>query len=64
MLRSQRLEPVPVELLSADGNAAGSRANATGPVSLTPEILNELIRQKPANVGTALRDWVAASKRN
>jgi hypothetical protein len=23
-------------------------------------MLNELIRQKPANIGTALRDWVAA----
>jgi flagellar M-ring protein FliF len=64
MLRSQRIEPVPVELLSMDGSAGGSRANATGPVSLTPELLNELIRQKPANVGTALRDWVAATKRN
>ena len=27
--------------------------------SVTPELLNELIRQKPANVGVALRDWVA-----
>jgi hypothetical protein len=23
-------------------------------------MLNELIRQKPANIGVALRDWVAA----
>lgn len=64
MLRSQRLEPVPVELLSMDGNGGGSRAASSGPVALTPELLNELIRQKPANVGTALRDWVAATKRN
>jgi flagellar M-ring protein FliF len=28
---------------------------------VTPELLNELIRQKPANVGVALRDWVSAS---
>jgi flagellar M-ring protein FliF len=27
--------------------------------SITPEMLNQLIRQKPANVGTALREWVA-----
>jgi flagellar M-ring protein FliF len=64
MLRSQRPEPVPVELLSLDGSSSGSRTASSKPVSLTPEMLNELIRQKPANVGTALRDWVAASKRN
>jgi flagellar M-ring protein FliF len=28
--------------------------------AVTPELLNELIRHKPANVGVALRDWVAA----
>ena len=27
--------------------------------AVTPEMLNQLIRQKPANIGTALRDWVA-----
>jgi flagellar M-ring protein FliF len=30
--------------------------------SLTPELLNELIRQKPVNIGTALKDWVAVRK--
>jgi len=64
MLRSQRLEPVPVELLSLDNSGGGTRANPASQAGLTPELLNELIRQKPANVGTALRDWVAASKRN
>jgi len=44
----------------ADADAAGSRsANAS---ELTPELLNALIRQKPANVGTALRDWVSDRK--
>jgi flagellar M-ring protein FliF len=28
--------------------------------TVTPEMLNQLIRQKPANIGTALRDWVGA----
>ena len=57
MLRSQRPEPVPVELLSAAGSADGVRHNG-GPAALTPDLLNELIRQKPANVGSALREWV------
>lgn len=30
--------------------------------NLTPDLLNELIRQKPANVSTALRSWVSAGK--
>jgi flagellar M-ring protein FliF len=30
--------------------------------AITPELLNELIRQKPANIGVALRDWAAAKK--
>ena len=64
MLRRQRPEPVPVELLSNDAAHSGTRMNAGNPAILTPELLNELIRQKPANVGTALRDWVAATKRN
>jgi hypothetical protein len=25
-------------------------------------LLNELIRQKPANIGVALRDWATAKK--
>ncbi len=58
-LRRQRPEPVPVELLSAaaPGRNGARNGNAHAP---TPEMLNELIRQKPANVGTALRDWVSA----
>jgi flagellar M-ring protein FliF len=62
MIRSQRPEPVPVELLSVAGASGGNR-NQNGSAKLTPDLLNELIRQKPANVGTALREW-AAPKRN
>lgn len=56
MLRRQRPEPVPVELLTATASD-GTRHNG-GPAVLTPDLLNELIRQKPANVGSALREWV------
>jgi flagellar M-ring protein FliF len=55
LLRKQRPEPVPVELLSATFSGNG---RSPGTAAFTPEMLNELIRQKPANVGTALRDWV------
>lgn len=57
MLGRQKPEPVPVEVLSLTPEAA-SRALPTS--SVTPDLLNDLIRQKPANIGVALRDWVSA----
>lgn len=58
MLRQQKPEPVPVEVLSLSPEAASQRLpNAN---NITPEVLNDLIRQKPANIGLALRDWVSA----
>ncbi len=57
ILSKQRPEPVPVEVLSMPPDqAARSLQNGS---SVTPDMLNLLIRQKPANVGTALREWVA-----
>ena len=56
ILSKQRPEPVPVEVLSMPPDqAARSLQNGS---SVTPDMLNLLIRQKPANVGTALREWV------
>ncbi|MGC4072168.1 MAG: flagellar basal-body MS-ring/collar protein FliF [Nibricoccus sp.] len=59
-LKKQKLEVVPMELLSAPPDAAQRALQNNG--VLTPELLTELIRQKPANIGTALRDWVAVKK--
>jgi flagellar M-ring protein FliF len=59
-LKKQKLEAVPMELLAAPPDAAQRALQSNGP--LTPEFLTELIRQKPANIGTALRDWVAVKK--
>jgi flagellar basal-body M-ring protein/flagellar hook-basal body protein (fliF) len=57
MLARQKPEPVPVEVLSMTPDAA---ARALPSNTVTPDLLNELIRQKPANIGVALRDWVSA----
>jgi flagellar M-ring protein FliF len=56
MFKRQKPEAVPIEVLSYTPEQA-SRAlpNAN---NVTPELLNELIRQKPANIGVALREWV------
>lgn len=61
MLKKQRVEPVPMELL-AESPDSNKRTLQTNGGVLSPEILTELIRQKPANIGTALRDWVAVKK--
>lgn len=58
LLKRQKPEPVPIEVLSlTPDTAARALPNAS---NVTPEMLNELIRQKPANIGIALRDWVSA----
>jgi flagellar M-ring protein FliF len=58
LLSKQKPETVPVEVLTMPPDlAARSLQNGS---AVTPEMLNQLIRQKPANIGTALRDWVAA----
>lgn len=58
-LSRQKIEPVPVEVLALSPEAANRALPSSK--SLTPDALNELIRQKPANVGVALRDWVNAN---
>ncbi|EIQ00373.1 flagellar basal-body M-ring protein/flagellar hook-basal body protein FliF [Opitutaceae bacterium TAV1] len=64
MLRRQRADTVPVELLDGAPAAAGAGegGGAEKPGPLTPEMLNALIRQKPANIGAALRDWMTTKK--
>jgi len=44
--------------LSPDG---ASRSMSTS-THVSADTLNELIRQKPVNIGSALRDWVATNK--
>ena len=58
MLKKQKPEPVPIEVLSLSPDSVARSSPIPGQV--TPELLNELIRQKPANIGLALRDWVSA----
>ncbi len=59
-LKKQNLQPVPMEMLSAPPDAT-KRALQT-PGAISPDLLNELIRAKPANIGTALRDWATPKK--
>lgn len=60
MLKKQKVEPVPMELLAEPPDATKRALQTNG--TLSPEILTELIRQKPTNIGTALRDWATVKK--
>ncbi len=60
MLKKQAPQPVPMEMLTAPPDATKRALQTTGAIS--PELLNELIRAKPANIGTALRDWATPKK--
>jgi flagellar M-ring protein FliF len=62
LFKRQKPEPVPIEVLAmTPDQASGSLSNTS---NVTPELLNELIRQKPANIGVALREWVTAGSSN
>ena len=57
MLKRTTPDEIPIELLEAQRgtNADGS----IGAAPVTAEMLNDMIRQKPDNVGLALRDWMS-----
>jgi flagellar M-ring protein FliF len=59
MLSRQKAEPIPVEVLTLSPDAVARSLPSSTHVSA--DTLNELIRQKPANIGAALRDWVATN---
>jgi flagellar M-ring protein FliF len=59
LLSRQKPEAVPIEILTAPVDTAAKPIQTSG---LTPDMITQLVRQKPANVGTALRGWVGATE--
>jgi flagellar M-ring protein FliF len=55
MLKSTKPDEIPVELLTVQRSA---QLEGAGPGPVTADMLNDMIRQKPDNVGLALRDWM------
>jgi flagellar M-ring protein FliF len=55
LLKRARPYEIPVEIL--EPNAGELQGKST----LSPELLNEMIRQKPENIGAALRGWMSSS---
>ncbi len=58
LLKRVKPDEIPLEILDANGLALSE--GSSGNADISPEMLNDLIRQKPANVGAALRGWMAA----
>lgn len=60
MVKKAKPDEIPIEILSPD--RANGDNQAGRPVSV--ELLNEMIRKKPENVGAALREWMAGAGPN
>lgn len=56
MLKRYKPEKISIEVLQPDQMLQTRKLEDTSVV--TPEMLNELIRQKPANIGVSLREWI------
>ncbi len=62
MVKRAKPDEIPIEVFSPIGAAANGADSGQQPVSV--ELLNEMIRQKPENVGAALRDWMSSNGNN
>ncbi len=60
MLKKAQPDQIPIEVLEPNRNEGGRLANQ----EISVEMLNEMIRQKPGNIGAALRDWMAPGGKN
>ncbi len=58
LLKRTKPYEIPIEILDPNVNFEAEKPQ------LSPEMLNEMIRQKPQNVGAALRGWMSASNGN
>lgn len=56
MLKRNKPEKISIEVLQPDQMLQTSKMEDTSVV--TPDMLNELIRQKPTNIGVSLREWI------
>ncbi len=72
MLRKTKPDQIPMEMLSAQSETDGLQALPAGkggigggmsmPQPVTVDLINDMIRRKPENVGAALRSWMDSDK--
>ena len=56
MLKRHKPDKISIEVLQPEQMLTSNKIEDTSVV--TPDMLNELIRQKPANIGVSLREWI------
>ena len=59
MFKTAKSEEIPMEILGMNKPAVPEQKEQEK-LAISAEMLNEMIRQKPANVGAALRGWMAS----
>ena len=62
MLKRTKPDEIPIEILAPIRKAVAEAAPAVPEVSA--DMLNDMIRQKPVNVGAALRGWMTSPGKN
>jgi len=63
LLKNSKAEAISLEVYNPAGAGAGPRKIDLEGGSVTPELLNELIKQKPDNVGITLKQWMSAEQK-
>ena len=71
MLRKTKPDEIPMEMLSAQtepepvGSLPGGQQSAfASSQPVTVDLINDMIRRKPENIGAALRNWIETDKAN
>jgi flagellar M-ring protein FliF len=71
MLRKTKPDEIPMEMLSAQtepepvGSLPGGQQSAfSSSQPVTVDLINDMIRRKPENIGAALRNWIETDKAN
>jgi flagellar M-ring protein FliF len=70
MLRSTKPDQIPMEMLTVTSDTESAQALSGGrtssgltvPQPVTVDLINDMIRRKPENVGAALRSWMDSDK--
>jgi flagellar M-ring protein FliF len=71
MLRRTKPDEIPMEMLTAQteteavGTLPGGQSSSFAPPQpVTVDLINDMIRRKPENIGAALRNWMETDKSN
>ena len=60
MLKKTKPEEMSIEVLQPEQTLQSRKLEDSGKV--TPEMLNELIKQRPANIGVSLKEWIGETE--